>query len=31
MKVFIAKLVLRVLQPNAHQLGKLDANGKVVW
>lgn len=31
MKVFMAKLILRLLQPNANQLGSLDANGKVKW
>lgn len=31
MKVLVAKLILRLLQPNAHQTGYLDANGKIKW
>lgn len=27
----LARLILRVLQPNADQLGKLDIDGKVTW
>lgn len=29
MKVFIAKLLLKVLVPNPNKLGSIDANGKV--
>lgn len=29
MRVLIAKLILKLLVPNAHQLGTMDASGKV--
>lgn len=29
MRVLIAKLILKVLVPNAHKLGTIDAAGKV--
>lgn len=29
MRVLIAKLILKVLVPNAHKLGTMDATGKV--
>lgn len=27
----LARIILRVLQPNAEQLGKLGRDGKVTW
>lgn len=31
MKVFISKIILALLQPNAHKLGELGTDGKVKW
>lgn len=31
MKVFIAKMIVKLLAPKANQIGSFDATGKVVW